>query len=110
MGVVAWNYRSDMCWIDSSHITEDKILIISSQKKGGYIIKLEKCRKCLADILETLAGDVISLTGCTSAWGEVELPDCLRDFGNDCQDSEKCWENRLWREEWDYEKGIIFKN
>lgn len=50
----------------------------------------ERGRKIVSDILEDLAGDIIALTGCRKSWGEVELPDCLRDFGNDCQDSEKC--------------------
>lgn len=44
----------------------------------------EKCRGFLADILEDLAGDIISLTGCHKNWGEVELPECLRNQENDC--------------------------
>lgn len=43
----------------------------------------ERCKDILADILEDLAGDIISLTGCKGSWGEVELPECLRNQEND---------------------------
>ncbi|MDD6406278.1 MAG: hypothetical protein PUG00_10865 [Clostridiales bacterium] len=42
-------------------------------------MKLEKGRSYIADILEDLAGDIITLTGCTNTWGEIELPECLKD-------------------------------
>lgn len=42
-----------------------------------------RCRKIVSDILEGLAGDIIKLTGCQKSWGEVELPDCLRDQEDD---------------------------
>lgn len=39
-----------------------------------------KVRAVLGDILEDLAGDIIKLTGCQNHWGEIELPECLRDI------------------------------
>lgn len=53
-------------------------------------MKLEKGKKYIADILEDLVGDIILIAGCTSSWGEVELPDCLRDFADDRQESKEC--------------------
>lgn len=29
-------------------------------------------------LLEDLAGDILTSTGCPFVWGEVELPECLR--------------------------------
>lgn len=40
---------------------------------------MEMYREYIADILEDLAGEIISLTGCTKRWGEIELPECLKD-------------------------------
>ena len=36
-------------------------------------------RKALSDALEKYAEDVIDKTGCLGSWGEVELPECLRN-------------------------------
>ena len=38
-----------------------------------------KVRAVLGDILEDLAGDIIKLTG-QNHWGEIELPECLRNI------------------------------
>ena len=38
----------------------------------------KRVRNMLSDILENMAEDVIRLTGCFGAWGEIELPECLR--------------------------------
>ena len=49
----------------------------------GENVSKERCKDILTDILEDLAGDIISLTGCHKTWGEVELPECLRNQEND---------------------------
>lgn len=53
------------------------------KNEGGENVSKERCKDILADILEDLAGDIISLTGCKGGWGEVELPECLRNQEND---------------------------
>lgn len=60
-----------------------EILIGQTYDEGGENVSKERCKDILTDILEDLAGDIISLTGCHKTWGEVELPECLRNQGND---------------------------
>lgn len=36
-------------------------------------------------ILEELAGDILTSTGCALCWGEVEVPECMK---NDVEESE----------------------
>lgn len=52
-----------------------QILRREARKMSG-----SKVRAVLGDILEDLAGDVIKLTGCQNHWGEIELPECLRNI------------------------------
>lgn len=40
----------------------------------------KRVRNMLSDILENMAEGVIRLTGCFGAWGEIELPECLRNI------------------------------
>lgn len=54
-------------------------MTVYSNLKGGVNMGDGLFCRIVADILEDLAGDVLELTGCRSVWGEVELPECLRE-------------------------------
>lgn len=48
-------------------------------------------KNSISNMLESLAGDILTSTSCPLIWGEVRLPDCLRA---EIQDSEADTESK----------------
>ena len=49
---------------------------------------MKKIIDYLADTLEDYADVILSATGCSKFWGEVELPHCLRESFEGNEESE----------------------
>lgn len=49
----------------------------------------EQLKKKVSHALENLASDIATQTGCAFLWGEVEVPECLRQENEDDVENEE---------------------
>ena len=71
-------------------VTADRMLFCAKKYDGEEESRMgEHWKKVATELMEDMATDILTSTSCPLFWGEVELPEKLRnEFENKAQDEE----------------------